>query len=71
MDIRSLKNQGYSVRKIARIMGVSRNTVRKALFMVSSPKYERKKMPSKLDPFKDYLKERIDKYDLSAARLLQ
>ena len=71
VDIRSMRNNGYSIRRMARELGISRNTVRKALGMVSSPKYERGPMPSKLDPFKDYLKKRIEEHDLSAARLLQ
>jgi transposase len=66
-----MRNNGYSIRRIARELGISRNTVRKALGMVSSPKYERGPMPSKLDPFKDYLKKRIEEHALSAARLLQ
>jgi len=71
VDIRSMRNNGYSIRRIARELGISRNTVKKALGMVSSPKYERKPMPSKLDPFRDYLKKRIEDYDLPATRLLE
>ena len=56
MDIRDLARQGHSLRAIARITGLSRNTVRKVLR--GEHDLDRKDAPraSKLDPFKDYLR---------------
>ena len=55
-----LKGEGRSIRAIARDLGVSRNSVRKYL---RSPQVPRAKEPtprgSKLDPYKEYLRERL------------
>ncbi len=63
MKIKILYKQGYSQRAIARELGISRNTVKRYLDSDSSvPKYKnREKQESKLDPFKDYIKQRIAK----------
>lgn len=62
MEIHILYKQGKSIRQIAREMGLSRNTVRKFLRINSPPKYQlQKSRPSKLDPFKKYLKDRVEK----------
>jgi transposase len=60
MTIRVLHQQGASVREIARRLGISRNTVRRYL-RGAVPKYERKGAgrPSKLDPVRGYLEQRI------------
>jgi len=53
MDIFELKAQGYSIRKIAAMIGHPRNTIRKYLHAEEIPK--RKPVaprPSKLDPYK-------------------
>lgn len=62
MEIKVLARQGHGIRFIARELGVSRNTVRKYLRKVrSEPSYkQRSARPCKLDPFKDYLQERIE-----------
>ena len=52
VEIRVLRRQGKSIREIARMLGVSRNTVRRCLRSVGLPRYEREARPSKLDPFK-------------------
>jgi transposase len=44
---------GLSIKEIARRTGRDRNTVRRALRAATAPKYERRRRPSKLDPFKD------------------
>lgn len=62
MDIWELAKQGYSIRYIAKLTGLSRNTVTKYLENKEIPKYKsRSQRPSKLDPFKDLLKELIFK----------
>ena len=73
VDIRSMYNQGYSIRAIARELGVSRNTVRRALRQGESPRYTRRDpRASKLDPYKDYLKARLKEFpELSGVRLLE
>jgi transposase len=62
VEIRVLARQGYGVRAIARELGVSRNTVRKYLRREAKlPKYqERAARATKLEPFKDYLHERVE-----------
>lgn len=62
VDIHVLHRQGNSIRSISRQLGISRNTVRSYLRdFAKSPHYgPRAARPSKLDPFKPYLHERID-----------
>jgi len=45
--------QGVSIKELARRFGVDRNTVRRAIRSSEPPRYDRRTMPSKLDPFKD------------------
>ena len=61
MEIHVLKRQGLGIRAIARKLGVSRNTVREYLRnMNRSAGYaKRPYRGSKLDPFKEYLNERV------------
>jgi transposase len=60
MEIRILSKQGKSIREINRLTGISRNTIRKFLRTSSEPRYkERAKRPGKLDPFKNFLEERV------------
>ena len=60
VEIQVLKRQGKSIRAISAELGVARNTVRKYLRSGGAPKMkERPPRPSKLDPFREYLKERI------------
>ncbi|MEE9303408.1 MAG: IS21 family transposase [Thiotrichaceae bacterium] len=62
MSIKILHKQGTSQRAIAKQLGVSRNTVKKHLLLdVNKPIYQsRPDKPHKLDPFKVYIKERIE-----------
>lgn len=56
-----MKKQGYSIRRIARECGVSRNTVRKYLRSQTWQPYpKRKSGKSILDPYKAYLQKRIE-----------
>jgi transposase len=71
--IKHLKQQGLSIRAIARQLGLDRNTVRRALRRDGLPKYTRT-MPraSKLDPYKPYLERRLAECsELTAVRLYQ
>ena len=59
-DIEELKRQGLSVRAISRLMGLDRKTIRKYLIRPEFPAYgPRPEQPSKLDPFKPYLEDRM------------
>ena len=62
MEIQVLHRQGYSIRRIARELNISRNTVRHYLrTKASTPIYsKRDPSPTKLHPFKTYLFDRIE-----------
>lgn len=59
VDIKSLRQQGRSIRSIARQLGISRATVRRYLRSPEPPRYVRRAKPSILDPYKDYLAARL------------
>src|SRR5271154_6176716 len=59
VEIRVLRRQGKSIRKIARMLDVSRNTVRRYLRVEGPPRYTREARPIKLDAFKRYIAERV------------
>jgi transposase len=72
MDIKVLKAQGYSQRAVARMMGVHRNTVRRAWNEGEPRKYHRGPRRSKLDDFKEYLLSRLRSHPgLRATRLFR
>lgn len=61
MEIRVLARRGMGIREIARQMGCSRNTVRRYLRDEESTRYRaRPPRPTKLDPYKGYLMERVE-----------
>lgn len=61
MEVRVMARQGKGIREIAREMGISRNTVRKYLRESGPPGYkERAPRPTKLDPYKRHLMERVE-----------
>jgi transposase len=62
VDIVAAYHRGVSIKEIVRTTGLSRNTVRKARRSENAPQYERPPVESKLDPYKDYLLERLDEY---------
>jgi transposase len=70
MDIRSLHQEGHSIKAIARYTGRSRNTVRRVLREAGPTSYRKPERPSRLDPFKTFLRERWEACGLSAVRLL-
>jgi transposase len=60
MDIRILRNQGRSLREIARETGLAIHTVRKYLVEEKPPAYgPRAPREGKLGPFKEYLTARV------------
>jgi transposase len=67
-DIAAAYHRGVSIKEIVRTTGLSRNTVRKAIRSENAPRYERPPVESKLDPYKNYLLERLDEYPASASR---
>ncbi|NJL71350.1 MAG: IS21 family transposase [Candidatus Competibacteraceae bacterium] len=70
MDIKILHQQGLSIRRIAHQTGLSRNSVRRVLRQNAPQSFKTPQRSSKLDPFKDYLRQRVERYDLSAVRLI-
>lgn len=75
MEIDVLHRQGKGIREIARATGFSRNTVRAILRGERGGPYgPREPRPTKLDPFTDYLRDRIEragKVQLHATVLLR
>ena len=61
MEIAVLSKHGESIHGIARAIGVSRNTVRRYLREgeAAATRKPGPKRPEKLDPFKDYIAERM------------
>lgn len=72
VDIKGLKRQGRSIRRIAKELGLSRNTVRRYLREEDPPRYERRPRPSVLEPYREYLRARVEKLpELPATVLLR
>ena len=70
LDVHDLKRQGHSIRVIAHMTGLSRNTVRKILRGEHSTTRKPTQRLSKLEPFKAYLQQRRAEHPLSAVRLI-
>lgn len=71
MEIKELHGQGHSIRDIARMTGLSRNTVRKVLRGEHTLRVQDSPRSSQLDPFKQYLRQRYQDHGLSAVRLIE
>lgn len=71
IDVHDLRRQGHSLRTIARMTGLSRNTVRKVLRGEHTLTRKPADRGSKLDPFKEYLRGRRAEHPLSAVRLIE
>jgi len=70
-EIATLHRQGLSISQIARLMNLSRTTIRKYLKNPGTPVYgPRAKRPSKLDPHKTYIDERLRQDAWNATVLL-
>lgn len=60
VTIRNLNSKGQSIRAIAALMGISRNTVRLALRRNKPPEYKRKEVINEdIAPFVDFIRESI------------
>lgn len=70
MNIKMLRNEGHSIKAIARQTGRSRNTVRRVLREPAPSAFNKSPRHSRLDAFKSYLRERWEDCALSAVRLL-
>lgn len=71
MDVKLMQKQGMSIRQIAEASGHSRNTVRKILRTRSRPQFQQPPRASKLDPYKDYIRQRYTECALSSVRLVE
>src|SRR4051794_41919502 len=70
MNIRDLKQQGWSVSAIADELHLDRKTVRKHLLAAPQP-YKRENVAScKVDPYRPFLRERWEKGVHNARKLL-
>ena len=59
-------------RKIAELLGLSRNTVKRSLLSESEPNYKRiSKINPEIEPFKDYIYERLIVKKLRGSRVLR
>ena len=75
VTIRNLKvkNPNLGTRTIATMLGISRNTVKKALINEEIPLYNRgeKKINEHIEPFVNFIKESFFKKNLKASRILK
>lgn len=71
MDIKMLHKEGNSIRAIARITGLSRNTISKIVRDKVPKEFKKVKRKSKLDEYKKYVEERYQQSELSAVRIKQ
>jgi transposase len=72
MDIRALHRQGLTYAEIGRIVGRDWRTVKRYLTEGAQPRYQRKRVTSKLDPFKPTIDQWLAKEPrLKATRIHQ
>ena len=69
--IRNMKDGGMSNREIAKELGISRNTVRKRFNASTVNEHSHRQKTSKLAPYRDRIRDMIDKHNLSAIRILE
>ena len=70
-EIRRLhRSEGMPVKVIARVMGISRNTVRAALASDGPPKYGRPRQASIVDPFEPAIRELLRAYPTMPATVV-
>jgi transposase len=69
--IKHMHKQGVPKSRIARELGVSRETIRKAVSEDEHPSGRRQSRDSILDPYKEYINQRLENYDLTATRVLR
>lgn len=72
MDIYSLRKDGWSMRAIARKLGIHRDTVRKHLEAENLPRYRKHQpRPSLLDPFKQMIRDYLEQDDYQITWFLE
>lgn len=69
--IRELKNSGLTITEISKRLGIDRKTARSAIKQEVPPKYSRKRSQSILDDYKDYIKTRLEMYNLTSQKLYE
>ena len=70
-EIRRLRrSEGLPIKAIARILGISRNTVRAALASDAPPKYVRKPAGSIVDPVEPQIRELLRAYPTMPATVI-
>jgi len=60
--IRDLYHQGLNISQISKKTGFHQNTVRKYLATTPLTPKKRREKPTKLNPFKEYIQQRITEY---------
>ena len=71
MDLKVLAAQGHSIRTIAQMTGLSRNTVRRALREQAPQPFKTPERKSKVDSFRDYIRNRYQECALSAVPITE
>ena len=72
MDIIAMHRNGYSIRKIAKIKGIHRKTVKKYLEGNSFPHYQKKKRGSSiLEPYYQIIKDFLEQDDYQATWIFE
>lgn len=61
-EIHRLKRMGFSIRQIAATLNLDRGTISKYLEHPESSYTPKQRRPSKLDPFREMIKEALDQY---------
>ena len=64
--IHKLHALGYTISQIARELGLDRKTVRSHLARDHPPRYQREPRPSKLDPYRTWIRTRLEAAPLTA-----
>ena len=70
LRIRHLHHEGLQISKISQMTGFNRKTIRKYIAAQTAPvPKKRRQQSSKLDPFKEYIRQRINEYPMTAAQI--
>ena len=69
--IKHMHKQGVPKARIARELGLAPKTVDRAINTEEYPERKEQSQGSILDPYKEYINQRLDKYDLTATRVLR
>ena len=69
--IKHMHRQGVPKARIAREMGLDPRTVDRAINSDEHPERKKSSKSSILDPYKDYIRQRLDRYDLTGTRILR